>query len=53
MSDGDLKRRRVPHGGVVTGSGLDGLFGTGSLRRSEVEAPMIAKTSTELFQPLL
>jgi NADH dehydrogenase len=41
------------HQVVVIGSGFGGLFGTKSLRRSDVDVTMIAKTTHHLFQPLL
>lgn len=41
------------HQVVVVGSGFGGLFGTKSLRRSDVDVTMIAKTTHHLFQPLL
>ena len=41
------------HQVVVIGSGFGGLFGTKSLKRSDVEVTMIAKTTHHLFQPLL
>lgn len=41
------------HQVVVIGSGFGGLFGTKSLKRSDVEVTMVAKTTHHLFQPLL
>src|SRR5215203_317512 len=41
------------HQVVVIGSGFGGLFGTKSLRRSDVDVTMVAKTTHHLFQPLL
>ncbi|MDT0202543.1 NAD(P)/FAD-dependent oxidoreductase [Nocardioides sp. AE5] len=41
------------HQVVVVGSGFGGLFSTKSLKRSDVEVTMVAKTTHHLFQPLL
>jgi NADH dehydrogenase len=48
-SDTTGRRHQV----VVIGSGFGGLFGTKSLRKSDVDITVIAKTTHHLFQPLL
>jgi NADH:ubiquinone reductase (H+-translocating) len=59
MTDVEVKDTAAQVGGggrhqvVVIGSGFGGLFGTKSLKGSNVDITMVAKTTHHLFQPLL